>query len=125
MAFFSLCRRLSQPSIAIDHHRTLRRGFPEVVLCQGKTVDQVVTLLRKIAEGHRVFLATRVDLEMAQAIREQIPSLRYNPVARILHGPLTKRTSRGPLVLVVSAGTSDIPVAEEAAKCPSRLPFPR
>jgi NCAIR mutase (PurE)-related protein len=99
----------------IDHHRALRRGFPEVVFCQGKTIHQAVTIIKKIAADHSSFLATRVDPEMARAVGEKIPGLEYHPVAKVLHGPLTKRAKGGPMVLVVSAGTSDIPVAEEAA----------
>jgi NCAIR mutase (PurE)-related protein len=99
----------------IDHHRNLRRGFPEVVLCQGKTVPQVVTILQRIAEHHGDFLATRVGPEMARAIREKIPRARYHPEARIV-AKARRPSGRGPArVLVVSAGTSDIPVAEEAA----------
>jgi NCAIR mutase (PurE)-related protein len=99
----------------IDHHRTLRRGFPEVILCQGKTVNQVVTILKKIATEHKAFLATRVNPKMAKAIREEIPGTRYHPLARVITPSEIKMAQKGPLVLVVSAGTSDIPVAEEAA----------
>jgi NCAIR mutase (PurE)-related protein len=99
----------------IDHHRTLRRGFPEVVFCQGKTVDQVVTILKKIAAHHRAFLATRVSPEMAEAIKEQIPEAHYHSLARAISSPSPKVRKKSPLVLVISAGTSDISVAEEAA----------
>lgn len=99
----------------IDHHRTLRRGFPEVVLCQGKTVNHVVTILKKIAKDHKVFLATLVNPGMAKAIRKEIPGTRYHPLARVVTPSDIKIAKRGPLVLVVTAGTSDIPVAEEAA----------
>ena len=99
----------------IDHHRSLRRGFPEVVFCQGKKADHVVAILKKIAIDHRAFLATRVDPEMAQAITKQIPQVRYHSVARIVYLSGARTRRRGPMVLVVSAGTSDIPVAEEAA----------
>jgi NCAIR mutase (PurE)-related protein len=99
----------------IDHHRHLRRGFPEVVFCQGKTVDQIVTILKKIDAGNRTFLATRVDPEMAEAIMKHVPMARYHPQARALYRLSSKARGRGPLVLVISAGTSDISVAEEAA----------
>lgn len=99
----------------IDHHRALRRGFPEVVLCQGKQAEQVVGILRKIEEHDGTFLATRANPEMAKVVLRQIPSAQYHPVARIIY-PQAKRTRRGgPVILVVSAGTSDISVAEEAA----------
>ena len=99
----------------IDHHRDLRRGFPEVVFCQGKTVDQVVTILEKIAANHRAFLATRVDPQMAQAIVKRIPQAHYHPLARAICASRPKIKRGGPLILVISAGTSDISVAEEAA----------
>ncbi len=99
----------------IDHHRTLRRGFPEVVFCQGKTVDQVVAILKRIAVDHRTFLATRVDQQMADAVAAEIPQVHYNSLARAIYLPGVKVKKKGPMALVVSAGTSDIPVAEEAA----------
>jgi NCAIR mutase (PurE)-related protein len=99
----------------IDHHRSLRRGFPEVVLCQGKTTEQVVTILQRIEKQHGDFLATRVEPEMARTILEKIPSAHHHREARIV-AKARKRARRGPArILVVSAGTSDIPVAEEAA----------
>ena len=101
----------------IDHHRLLRRGFPEVILCEGKTIEQVVTIAEKIVEKGTTLLATRADPEMAEAIQKAIPSAQYNVSARTVvalteSGIPTK--GRG-TILVVSAGTSDIPVAEEAA----------
>ncbi|MFC1683123.1 nickel pincer cofactor biosynthesis protein LarB, partial [Candidatus Zixiibacteriota bacterium] len=99
----------------IDHHRALRRGFPEVVLCQGKKTEHVVAILKRISEEHGTFLATRVEPEMVKAITEQIPDACHNPEARVVHPKLKKQKKSGPIILVVSAGTSDIPVAEEAA----------
>jgi len=99
----------------IDHHRTLRRGFPEVVFCQGKTADQVVAILSRIAGAHGTFLATRVDARMADAILPQIPGARYHPVPGIICPESIEPPKSGPIILVISAGTSDIPVAEEAA----------
>ncbi len=99
----------------IDHHRTLRRGFPEVVLCEGKKAQHVVAILKRIADEQGTLLATRVDRQMAEIIKEQIPEVHYNAVARIIYRVQEKPRKRGPFILVVSAGTSDIPVAEEAA----------
>jgi len=101
----------------IDHHRLLRRGFPEVILCEGKTIEQVVTIAEKIVEKGTTLLATRATPEVAEAIQKAIPSAQYNASARTVaalmeSGPPTK--GRG-TILVVSAGTSDIGVAEEAA----------
>ena len=99
----------------IDHHRNLRRGFPEVVFCQGKNADQVVAILSRIAEADGIYLATRVDAGMADAVLPQIPGARYHPVPGIIcPGSVTPRKD-GPAILVISAGTSDLPVAEEAA----------
>lgn len=101
----------------IDHHRLLRRGFPEVILCEGKTIEQVVAIAEKIVEKGATLLATRATPETAEAIKKVLPSAQYNASARTVvvlteSGPPTK--GRG-TILVVSAGTSDIGVAEEAA----------
>lgn len=103
----------------IDHHRTLRTGFPEVVFCQGKTTAQVVEIVRRLAECHPSVLATRATAEMADAVRAAIPHAGYNEAARCItvRGPGAERpaTDQDKYILVVSAGTADIPVAEEAA----------
>jgi len=99
----------------IDHHRALRRGFPEVVLCAGKTSAQVVEIVeRMVAAGDNV-LATRATVETYEAVKEREPRAEYNADARaitvIVH-PMKMRRNK---VVVVCAGTSDIPVAAEAA----------
>lgn len=98
---------------SLDHHRSLRQGFPEVVLCEGKTVAQVVAITRSFMKKRGPFLATRAEPEMARAICKLNRRARYYADARIVavHSP-----SPNPLghVLVVSAGTADVPVAEEA-----------
>jgi NCAIR mutase (PurE)-related protein len=99
----------------IDHHRSLRRGFPEVVFCQGKKADQVAAILNKITAAHGTFLATRVDPQMAQAVLPQVPGARYHPLPGIISPESISPPKSGPAILVISAGTSDIPVAEEAA----------
>jgi hypothetical protein len=99
----------------IDHHRALRRGFPEVVFCQGKSVEQVVGILSRLAAAHGTFLATKVDPPMAEAVLQQVPEADYHSLAGILCPKVSKPPKGGPMILVVSAGTSDIPVAEEAA----------
>ena len=103
----------------IDHHRALRTGFPEVIFCQGKTREQVVSIAERIVSTGSDLLATRADREIYEAIREKIPEAQYNEPARTITR-LRKRdpddtTSTQGMVLVISAGTSDIPVAEEAA----------
>lgn len=100
----------------LDQHRELRRGQPEVIYCAGKTVRQVQTILAALLEGDGDLLATRATPEMATAAAELHPAIRYNPLGRTLvlarcHRPLTDST-----IAIVTAGTSDLPVAEEAAE---------
>ena len=101
----------------VDHHRALRQGFPEVVFGQGKTPEQVVAIAERIAARGDGFLATRVAPDAADALQSAIPEIELNPVGRTAwlpaRNPIGRRT-RG-TVLVVTAGTSDLPVAEEAA----------
>jgi len=99
----------------IDHHRALRRGFPEVVFCQGKKADQVASILNRIAATHGTFLATRVDPQMAEEVLRLIPGARYHPLPGIICPGSIRPPKSGPTILVISAGTSDISVAEEAA----------
>jgi NCAIR mutase (PurE)-related protein len=101
----------------IDHHRTLRHGFPEVVFGEGKTTDQIVRIARAIAPRGDGLLATRLTAEAGAALVEQIPEIEWNPVARtgyLAPGAPPPSETRG-AILVISAGTSDLPVAEEAA----------
>lgn len=101
---------------SIDHHRALRQGFPEVIFGAGKPVAHVVELAERIsAHGERV-LVTRADAAALDALRAQWPTARINEVARTAIVPAPNvDVNRGP-VLVVTAGTSDVPVAEEAVE---------
>jgi NCAIR mutase (PurE)-related protein len=99
----------------LDHHRALRKGFPEVVFCEGKSVEQIVAILDRLAQKHSTVLATRASRQVYDAIVSRLPAAHYFEDARIIQlgvnsGQLT-RTS----ILVVCAGTADVPVAEEAA----------
>jgi pyridinium-3,5-biscarboxylic acid mononucleotide synthase len=99
----------------LDSHRTLRKGFPEVVYCEGKRTDQVIAILQRLTSGPGPLLATRAAAELFEAVHRAIPEMRYHDLARLMvyePQPLPKRKG---LVLVVAAGTSDLPVAEEAA----------
>ncbi len=98
----------------LDNHRALRCGFPEVVFGQGKTPEQVVQIVRRLSEQNDRVMVTRVTPEMNAVVQPQIPEMVYHPAARIL--ALDKAPSRvkKPGVFVLSAGTADIPVAEEA-----------
>ena len=104
------------PYARIDHHRALRQGQPEVVFCEGKTVEQVVGICERLEAVTHSFLGTRATEPMAAALRQRFPRLAWNPVARtvLLAAATAPPATRGP-VLVISAGTSDLPVAEEAA----------
>lgn len=98
-----------------DSHRSLRTGYPEVVYCSGKTVPQILAILARLSEGHGTIIASRATEEIYDAVKSAIPAARYNPDARIIVvGEMPKPKTDRP-ILVISAGTSDIPVAEEAA----------
>lgn len=101
----------------VDHHRALRQGFPEVVFGQGKTPEQIVGIAERIAARGDGFLATRVAAEAHAPLRAALPSIRIDLVGRTAWLPASNpiaRQARG-TVLIVTAGTSDLPVAEEAA----------
>jgi hypothetical protein len=99
----------------LDHHRSLRQGFPEVIWGEGKTAQQIIAIIKKMEEkGHNI-LATRVDKKKASLIKRAIPRAKYYPHSRVLIRLRHKVTISGRgTILVISAGTSDLPVAEEA-----------
>jgi pyridinium-3,5-biscarboxylic acid mononucleotide synthase len=100
----------------IDTHRHLRKGFPEVVLAQQKTAAQIVKIVDQAKRTGYNLLVTRVDAKKASAIVRKHPGLRFHPESRTLYLHSRELEDRGKgTILVVSAGTSDIPVAEEAA----------
>ena len=98
----------------LDHHRALRRGFPEVIFAQGKTPDQVVQIFKRLEERNERVMATRVSTEMYARISAQLPEAQYHPLARLLVHDRSS-TPRLPGVLVATGGMADMPVAEEAA----------
>ncbi|MCQ4573874.1 MAG: nickel pincer cofactor biosynthesis protein LarB [Candidatus Brocadiales bacterium] len=98
----------------VDSHRTLRRGFPEVIFSQGKTPEQVVKIAQEIARGEGDILATRANPEIYRAMLKNFPKAEYNETARTITIKKTRRKAPKGLILVVTAGTLDIPVAEEA-----------
>jgi NCAIR mutase (PurE)-related protein len=100
----------------VDTHRALRLGFPEVIMGEGKEPRDILGIIESLRKTGNTILVTRVDTEKARAVREQLPEMTYNERARslvLVEGEITIR-GRGD-IMVVSAGTSDIPVAEEAA----------
>ncbi|UCC62316.1 MAG: nickel pincer cofactor biosynthesis protein LarB [Anaerolineae bacterium] len=103
----------------LDVHRSLRQGLPEVVYCQNKTVEQVVAILERLWQHHDRVLATRVSDEMAAEVQARLPAVRYDPTSRLLtlaRQELPPLADDAPYGMVVSGGTSDLPVAEEAAQ---------
>ena len=103
----------------LDLHREMRQGMPEVVLCEDKTAEQAIAILETLWQHHDRVLGTRVQPEKAAAIQAQLPEAAYDPVARLIkleRSPLPKPPEKGPFVLVMCGGTSDLPVAEEATQ---------
>ncbi|SHI82067.1 nickel pincer cofactor biosynthesis protein LarB [Desulfofundulus thermosubterraneus] len=98
----------------VDHHRALRKGFPEVVFCQGKTTDQVVEIVQRLCGNNRTVLATRAAREVYEAVRAVFSDAVYSELARTIVVYRGERPQPKGNVLVMSAGTADLPVAEEA-----------
>ncbi|OHD53487.1 MAG: 1-(5-phosphoribosyl)-5-amino-4-imidazole-carboxylate carboxylase [Spirochaetes bacterium GWF1_51_8] len=115
----NLLRRLPYADLGfarLDTHRALRQGFPEVVFCQGKTVEQIVAIFGKFADQQELVIGTRAGLEVFEALKYLHGRADYFETARIVTvGAVPQIKTDGPYIAVVSAGTSDIPVAEEAA----------
>ena len=98
----------------VDHHRAARQGFPEVIFGQGKTPVQLARIAQSlVAQGHAL-LVTRTDAAAFAAVREVVPDARFHEQARVIERRAPVERGRG-IVLVAAAGTSDLPVAEEAA----------
>jgi NCAIR mutase (PurE)-related protein len=98
----------------LDTHRQVRQGFPEVILGTGKTSAQVAAIAESIVANGHALLVTRATLEMVEAVRYKVPAAEYHEAARVItlrQGDVEPGTG---MVLVVCAGTSDLPVAEEA-----------
>lgn len=109
----------------VDLHRPVRHGAPEVIFCSGKTPEQVRSIIATLIAADHHVLATRATQEIFAFCAESMPALRFHPASGIITNlELKEETGKG-LVLVISAGTSDIPVAEEAAltarACGSRV----
>ena len=101
---------------SIDHHRQLRRGFPEVIYGRGKKAEEIIKIIEKMVEKEENVLVTRINDSKAKIIKKHFPSSDYYPKSRILTIAVSPIEKRGKgKILVISAGTADIPVAEEAA----------
>lgn len=99
----------------IDHHRELRTGYPEVIFCQGKTVEQVKTIIQHMLSKENNILATRATVEMFDEVKKINNTAQFHSLARTITIKQHEITPPETSVAIVSAGTSDIPVAEEAA----------
>lgn len=102
--------------VKFDHHRHLRQGFPEVILGQGKTPEQVTKILQMVKDRNEPILATRCSKEIWESVSAEIPEAEYDELARCitLNRDKVRVLDGMGKVLVISAGTGDLPVAEEA-----------
>lgn len=99
----------------IDHHRSLRKGFPEVIFGQNKTAEQITGILERMIQWEKIILVTRIEADKADAVISKFPDAEYHPDAKMIwlakdSIPVTGKGN----ILIISAGTSDIPVAKEA-----------
>ena len=109
----------------VDHHRALRQGFSEVVFCAGKTPAEVVAICERLAATGDGFLATRAEPDTLDALRSRFPDAQIHARGRIAHLPGDHAAEPdGPPIVVVSAGTADLAVAEEAALTVAALGHP-
>jgi NCAIR mutase (PurE)-related protein len=98
----------------VDHHRSIRQGFPEVILGLGKTPDQIAAIAARIVERGHPLLITRADTAAWEQVQALIPGVEYHAVARAITWRQPVDPGKGSIA-IASAGTSDLPVAEEAA----------
>ena len=99
----------------LDMHRRMRSGFPEVIFCSGKPDEFLVSIYKRMAEADGQAFGTRASARQYELVKKVIPDISYDPVSRILKLERTPKERKG-LVAVVTGGTADIPVAEEAAQ---------
>jgi hypothetical protein len=98
----------------IDNHREIRNGYPEVIYCQGKTTNQVVGIVQYMMERKNNILATRASLNVFESVQKIWPTAHYNELGKVItiqNKPIEETTS---YIAIVAAGTSDLPVVEEA-----------
>ncbi len=110
----------------IDSHRSLRKGFPEVIYCQGKTIKQISEIAKNFSKNNHDILATRADEKVFKTIKKIVKDAKYHKIAKIVTAKRDQRPKTARLsspkskeqrakMLIITAGTADIPVAEEAA----------
>jgi NCAIR mutase (PurE)-related protein len=99
----------------IDHHREMRTGYPEIIYCAGKSIEQVKEIFRVMASRENNVIGTRANQEMYEAVRSVLPDAIYYSEARIVSVQKKKPVPPESMIAIITAGTSDMPVAEEAA----------
>lgn len=99
----------------LDTHRKLRSGFPEVIFCSGKADEHLLPIVKRLYEENGEVFGTRATREQYEMLREQFPQIQYDPISRIIRIEKEEKERSG-LIAVCTAGTADIPVAEEAAQ---------
>lgn len=99
----------------IDNHREMRTGYPEIIYCAGKSVDQVKEIFRAMSEREKNVFGTRATDEMYEAVKSILPGAVHYPVARIISVRKSDPEKSAGNIAIITAGTSDIPVAEEAS----------
>lgn len=99
----------------VEPHRVRRQGFPEAIYCPGKTVAQIVSIFESLSNGPGPVLATRATPKIARAIQKRFPGAVFHPEARLVVGKPQRKDPALRTVLIIAAGTADLPVAEEAA----------
>ena len=98
----------------IDTHRMIRKGFAETIFCQGKTIDQILKIIESFVNDHQNVLATKANKEIFEAVHEKFSNAEFNEPAKTITIRNQKNKTKKGNILIISAGTSDIPVAEEA-----------
>jgi len=101
--------------VNIDNHRSLRTGYPETVFCQGKTDEQIATIMARLAENSDNVIGTRATVDAYQAVKTLLPEAVYHATAGMIVVNRNPILQSDKVVAVITAGTADIPVAEEAA----------
>ncbi len=99
----------------IDNHRLLRKGFPESIFCQGKTIPQIIKIIQTMKKRTSTILATKANKNIFAEVKKQFPEATYHEQAKIIVIQKNALEKKKGLILILTAGTSDIPVAEEAA----------
>jgi pyridinium-3,5-biscarboxylic acid mononucleotide synthase len=100
----------------LDSHRSLRQGAAEVIYCPGKTVAQIIAIADELRKNHKVIVGTKVSAEVGALVKQSMPQCTYHELAKMLTwGDLPNRSESAVRIAVVTAGTADGPIAEEAA----------